>query len=181
MKTHGVYFYEDDTFLVDKVAQFVKNGLERQETVIVIATAEHRTDLETKLMADNLIGLSASTGGHYLTLDASATLSLFTLNGWPDGRLFLKVMGQFIGSAPPGTGIRIYGEIVGALWAEGKYRAAIRLEELWNKFALHHDFSLLCGYPSLAFQDPDHALALEDVCACHGEITGSPRWSLRDS
>jgi MEDS: MEthanogen/methylotroph, DcmR Sensory domain len=180
VKTHSVYFYEDDTFLVGKVAQFVKNGLERQETVIVIATAEHRTDLKTKLMAENMIGPSTPTGGHYLTLDALATLSLFTLNGWPDGRLFFKVMGQLIGSAPRGTGIRIYGEIVAVLCAEGKYRAAIRLEELWNKFAQYHDFSLLCGYPSFAFEGPDKAVELEYVCACHSRITGTPRWVLQD-
>jgi hypothetical protein len=39
---HGVYFYEDDTFLIDSVADFAKEGLERQETVIIVATEQHR-------------------------------------------------------------------------------------------------------------------------------------------
>jgi hypothetical protein len=33
---HGVYSYEDDTFLIDRVAYFAKEGLERQETVIIV-------------------------------------------------------------------------------------------------------------------------------------------------
>ena len=38
MPGHAVYFYEDDAFLIENVAQFVKSGLDRQETVIVVAT-----------------------------------------------------------------------------------------------------------------------------------------------
>jgi len=107
MNSHGVYFYEEDTFLIDNVAHFVKEGLEQKETVIVVATAEHRTDLKTTLMADNVIGLLAPSG-NYLTLDASTTLSLFMLNGWPDEQLFLKVIGRIIGSAAAaGTRVRI--------------------------------------------------------------------------
>jgi len=172
MNSHGVYFYEEDTFLIDNVAHFVKEGLEQKETVIVVATAEHRTDLKATLMADNVIGLLAPSG-NYLTLDASTTLSLFMLNGWPDEQLFLKVIGRIIGSATAaGTRVRIYGEMVALLWAEGNHLAAIHLERLWNKLAMQRDFSLLCGYPSFAFQGPNMDFAFQDVCACHSQITG---------
>jgi len=40
MTGHAVYVYEDDAFLIDNVAHFIKNGLERQETVIVAQSAE---------------------------------------------------------------------------------------------------------------------------------------------
>jgi hypothetical protein len=173
MNSHAVYFYEEDAFLIDNVAHFVKKGLEQKETVIVVATAEHRHDLKNKLMDENLIGLLAPTGTNYWTLDASTTLSLFLLDGWPDERLFLKVIGQIIESATLGAPVRIYGEMVAVLWAEGNHRAAIRLEELWNLLATRRDFSLLCGYPSSAFQGPDTVLAYQDMCACHSQITGS--------
>ena len=39
---HAVYFYEDDTFLIDNVASFAKEGLEGQEAVIIVATEQHR-------------------------------------------------------------------------------------------------------------------------------------------
>jgi hypothetical protein len=172
MNSHAVYFYEEDAFLIDNVAHFVKKGLEQKETVIVVATAEHRHDLKNKLMDENLIGLLAPTGTNYWTLDASTTLSLFLLDGWPDERLFLKVIGQIIESATLGAPVRIYGEMVAVLWAEGNHRAAIRLEELWNLLAIRRDFSLLCGYPSSAFQGPDTVLAYQDMCACHSQITG---------
>ena len=36
--------------------------------------------------------------------------------------------------------------MVDVLWKQGQEAAAIRLEMLWNKLAMTHDFSLLCGY-----------------------------------
>ena len=168
---HGVYFYEDDTFLIDSVADFAKEGLERQETVIIVATEQHRGDLKTKLTED-LVGLWALTSENYVTLDASATLVLFMRNGWPDEGLFIKVVGQIIQSAGSGRPVRIYGEMVAVLFAGGNVLAAIQLERLWNKLASQQDFTLLCGYPASAFPGPEMDFAFEDVCSCHSQIKG---------
>jgi hypothetical protein len=173
MNGHAVYFYEDDTFLIDNVARFIKNGLEQQETVIVVATEGHRIDLKSRLIADNVIGLSSPSDGGYVTLDASNTLSLFMLNDWPDERVFLKVMGHIIASSAQNKRVRIYGEMVAVLWAEGRHRAAIRLEELWNALARERDFSLLCGYPASVFQATRLSSELAEVCACHSQMMGS--------
>jgi hypothetical protein len=172
MPDHAVYFYEDDAFLLENVAHFVKSGLDRQESVIVVATEEHRLDLKAQLIADNVIGLSSPSDARYFTLDAASTLSLFMLEDWPDERLFLKVIGQIITSSAQNTRVRIYGEMVAVLWAQGKHRAAIRLEELWNTLAQQRDFSRLCGYPASAVEQPALASALEEVCACHSQVTG---------
>jgi hypothetical protein len=168
---HGVYFYEDDTFLIDNVADFAKEGLERQETVIIVATDQHRGDLKTKL-TENLIGLWAPAPRNYVTLDASTTLGLFMRNGWPDEGLFLKVIGQIIQSAGRDKPVRIYGEMVAVLWAEGNTLAAIHLERLWNKLANQQDFTLLCGYSACSFQGPEMDFAFEDVCSYHSQIQG---------
>jgi hypothetical protein len=168
---HGVYFYEDDTFLIDNVAGFAREGLERQETVIIVATEQHRSDLATNLTED-LQGLWAATLGNYVTLDASTTLGLFMQNGWPDEGLFLKVIGQIIQSARGNKPVRIYGEMVAVLWAEGNALAAIHLERLWNKLGSQRNFTLLCGYPSSAFQGANMDFAFQDVCACHSQIEG---------
>ena len=152
--------------------QFVKKGLEQQETVIVVATDQHRGELNTTLMAEEQIGIWARNVAEYVTLDVSATLALFMRNGWPDEQLFLKVIGPIIASAAGSTRVRIYGEMVAVLWAEGNALAAIHLERLWNKLASRRTFTLLCGYPSSAFQGQDMDFALEDVCACHSQVKG---------
>ena len=176
MANHTVYFYEADAFLIDNVSRFVKSGLERQETVIVVATEKHRIDLKTKLIANKVIGLVSPTDARYVTLDAAATLALFMREDMPDERLFLKVIGQIIASSAQKSPVRIYGEMVAVLWAQGKHQAAIRLEELWNALARLRDFSLLCGYPASVFAQPNNFAALEKVCACHSQVTGHRSW-----
>ena len=94
-------------------------------------------------------------------------------NGWPDEGLFLKVIGQIIQSAQGNKPVRIYGEMVAVLWAEGNALAAIHLERLWNKLGSQRNFTLLCGYPSSAFQGADMDFAFQDVCACHSQIKGA--------
>jgi hypothetical protein len=170
---HAVYCYEDEAFLIDEVAAFVKTGLDRNETVIVVATAEHRSDLRDRLLAEDAIGLKDSFADHYVTLDAADTLALFMINGWPDQRLFLQVIGHVIESATQGRPVRIYGEMVAVLWAAGEHQAAIRLEELWNQLAARQQFALLCGYPSSAFEDSNITASFHDVCACHSHVTGA--------
>ena len=70
-------------------------------------------------------GFSGPIRQNYVTLDASATLALFMQNGWPEERLFLQVIGRIIESAAGNTPVRIYGEMVAVLWAEGNTLAAI--------------------------------------------------------
>ena len=71
MERHTVYFFEeDDLSWLEPIADFVKNGLGQNETVIVIATEQHRLDLRTKLLADKIIGLEAPSDALYTTLDA---------------------------------------------------------------------------------------------------------------
>lgn len=171
---HAVYFYEDDTFLIDNVANFVKAGFDQDETVVVVATQQHRSDLKARLMADLVIGLTAPMRGNYITLDASDTLTLFMNSELPDERLFLQAIGRIIRSASQARPVRIYGEMVAVLWADGYLKAAVRLEELWNELAKHQDFFLLCGYPSAGFQEPGMAKALKDICTCHSQVAGRP-------
>lgn len=172
MTAHAVYFYEDDAVLLDTISRFVTAGLENQETIIVIATQAHRIDLRARLMAEDVIGLASPADARYVTLDAASTLALFMLNDWPDERLFLKVIGQIIASSACDTPVGIYGEMVSLLWAQGKYRAAIRLEELWNRLAQEMPFSLLCGYPTSTVPDHHVASALTQVCELPSQVTG---------
>ena len=71
-----------------------------------------------------------------------------------------------------GRRLRAFGEMVALLAADGMADAAVRLEELWNRLAATHHFSLLCAYPtSLGLHADDgavrhqHTGVLESVAA----------------
>ena len=178
MERHTVYFFdEDDLSWLEPIADFVKNGLGQNETVIVIATEQHRLDLKTKLLADKIIGLEAPSDALYTTLDASTTLPLFMRNGWPDERLFLNVVGQIIGSIQKNKAVWIYQEISAVHLASRDYLVGLHLERLWAKLANNEDRSFLCGYPASAFKGTANAYFLNEMCACHSENIGKQKCS----
>jgi hypothetical protein len=67
--------------------------------------------------------------------------------------------------------------MVAVHWADGKYQAAICLEELWNTLQTTHPFSLLHAYPHTACtskEDPQSLLAVGQAHThVHHQKTGT--------
>ena len=134
--------------LLTELTTFIAEGLESEETVVVIGTEDHRAELRRRLLAQQMIGLSAPWDHRYFTFDAADTLGLFLVEGWPEERLLLFLHGH--GALPQIYRCsRPYPDLLGndgGIWDERSYQAALHLEELWNTFAEQRQFTLLCGY-----------------------------------
>jgi PAS domain S-box-containing protein len=172
---HSVQFYGDDSFLLDGLSRFVGAALGAGDASIVIATKAHRAGLMQRLQACGLDTALAVQQGRFITLDAAETLSLFMVDGWPDGKLFHEVIGKVIRqarTASRGSQQRIaaFGEMVALLWLDGKAEAALRLEQLWNELAATQSFHLHCAYPLGLFSNEEHGKLIEKVCAEHTHV-----------
>jgi hypothetical protein len=163
--SHAVKFYEDDVFLVESVSEFILNGLQSKGSVIVLATAHHRQELEQALA----FGIRPAEG-RLRFIDAHEALSRFMVRDWPSEARFMKLFDGLVGDAAAHGPVSIFGEMVAVLWAQGKRRAALRLEELWNTLAARRTFSLLCAYPLGAFASAPGTEAFFDVCTAHNHI-----------
>ena len=91
------------------------------------------------------------------------------VNGQPDQARSISALTPIFQWAALRGPIRIYGEMVAVLWAQGNTRGAIRLEELWNELAATYAFSLLCGYPMSGFPDQHH-VSFHQVCHAHTQV-----------
>jgi signal transduction histidine kinase len=180
---HFVQFYETDAFLLNSLSGFIGTGLSAGEAGIIVATPAHREGLEEHLQASGLDIVTARASGQFVMLDADETLSRFMLDGSPDARRFAEVVGGIITRAAAGRRrVRIFGEMVALLWAEGNYDAAIRLEELWNDLRKTHAFVLCCAYPINGFGGAANAAPLNDVCAEHARVIPAESYTaLADS
>ena len=78
---------------------------------------------------------------------------------------------QTLFGRPKEQTIRAYGEMVDVLWKQGLSKAAIELEILWNKLALKHSFSLLCGYSMGSFYKQTQQL--DQIASLHSEVIGT--------
>lgn len=167
---HAVQFYDTDAFLLDAVTRFLAIGLRAGELAIVVATPAHRAALEGCLHAEGLDLCAARAAGGYVALDAAETLAEFMVTGTPDSIRFNEVIGGLITQAGSNRPVRIFGEMVALLAADGEYAAALRLEALWNALQQRQAFTLLCAYPLHEFGDAAGGDNLGPVCAAHSRV-----------
>ncbi|HEY4912181.1 MAG TPA: PAS domain S-box protein, partial [Methylomirabilota bacterium] len=167
---HVVQFYNDEPFLLDAIGRFIGPALGAGEACLIIATASHHAQIAEQLTARGFDLSALSERGRYVTLDAAETLSRFMVDGWPDEKRFLEVVGATVARAVAAgqvPHVHAFGEMVALLCAEGRVEAAIRLEELWNDLAKTLAFSLLCAYPLAAFRGQSSGATLLRICGAH--------------
>lgn len=139
---HGVHFYSTDEGVVAAVADTFEAAIAGGESLLLVATPEHRAGIEAELRRR---GARLDQLPFY-PFDAAETLDSLLVNGVPNRQLFQAVVGALVMKLVCEGPLSIYGEMVNLLWQRGDVMAAMRLEGLWNELGAGTDFSLLCGY-----------------------------------
>ena len=171
---HFVELYDDDMALMSSVRRFVTVGINEGEAAVVVATPAHREAIEREL-GRTIDVTAARQRGLFESLDAAKTLALFMRDGTPDPRLFERVIGDVLARAGRGgRKVRVFGEMVAVLWAEGNVAAALALEDQWNRLGRSRRFRLFCAYPTEAFAEGDTS-PLSGVCNRHSHVIVTPR------
>jgi len=171
---HVVQLYDqtDEQALVGTVAHYLADGLRSGERAVVIATSEHNAAFEQRLIDDEFDVAAAVRERGLVVLDAREMLACFMAGGQPNREHFEQTIGATVRErcAHAGeSGLRAYGEMVGLLWRDGHYAAAIGLETLWNELLRTCRFRLFCAYPIDVLGDEFHA---DEVDALLGTHTG---------
>ena len=96
-------------------------------------------------------------------------------------RTFFEVIGGIIPRAAQGNRrVRIFGEMVALLWADGNRDAAIRLEELWNGLQETHPSLLFCAYPMNIIGGATSAVHFSQVCTTHSRVIPAESYMALD-
>lgn len=168
---HVVQFYSDDARLTRVVADFLGEGLEVGDALVVIATEAHRGAFSRELLARGLDVAVAVANGQLTFLDARATLDTFMVGEVPDWSAFVGNIGTILQQVSAGgRRVRAYGEMVDLLWREGKRSAAIHLEGFWNEIAKLQSFTLLCAYVMGNFYKHADRQEFEQICGAHAQV-----------
>jgi len=158
--------YNTEVALLTPLYQYVSEGLKRNDTVIVVATPQHRTRLHERLLENGIDAEALAVEGRYIVKDAATTLTQFMRFGMPDRALYMASVGRLIAQAENrGRPVRAFGEMVALLWDSGNKDAVIKLENLWNELGSMHTFSLFCAYPELHFIT--YGEELDQIISCH--------------
>jgi len=180
---HSVQFYENEHFLAAAVADFLADGLNAGQIVIVIATMAHREAFHLRLKSKGLDPDDAIRRNQLVWLDARETLAGFMMQSSPDRERFLASVGTVVEGCVRAAGtasVRAYGEMVDVLWKDGNVEGAIQLEELWNGLLQQHPFALHCAYAMGNFYKASQGRAFEQICAQHSHVIPTERYFEND-
>jgi PAS domain S-box-containing protein len=174
-RPHVVHLYEDEESLVNQTTRVLANALLAGESVIVLATENHRHAFAHGLRAQSLDLSRALAEGRYLALDAQETLTKVVVGGTPNFSRFTELIGGLISRAiqaanTQGPCVTIFGEMVALLWSEGQYESAVLLEQLWNDIGTQYPFSLRCAYPMKGFDKAEHTELFTKICSEHSTV-----------
>jgi hypothetical protein len=158
--------------LVQNVGRYLFEGARRGDGLLVVSTTAHQKLFRERLHALGADPVDLTNRNQLVFLDAQATLSQFLMDGQPDWHHFEKVIRAAMRQVEPpkSQNLRVYGEMVGILWAARLHAAAIRVEQLWNRLLEQSSFSLFCGYELDVFENGSEISNLESVLCAHTHL-----------
>jgi signal transduction histidine kinase len=179
---HFVQFYESENFLIDSITGFVSLGFDSGDTVFVLATASNLNSLRERLLEQKIDIEQLEAVGRFVALDAEKVHADLTVDGVLCRERFNQFFGSLLSQARDAhRPIRVFGELVAVLWAQGKYATAIQVEELWNGLKSQTPFSLFCAYPLQGFAGEDLSGPLKQICLTHSRIIPAESYSSLDT
>jgi hypothetical protein len=178
---HVVQIYETDEIFLNALVGFVGNGINSNDSSVVIATPKHLAALEEKLSGYGLSISALIADSRYIPLDAEETLSGFMVDGWPAEDRFNQTISSILNRARGRNNrkIRAFGEMVAILWAQGNEGATLNLEHLWNNLSHRESFCLFCAYPKVGFT-ADIKDSIQHICSAHSKIIDGIEKQLTD-
>jgi hypothetical protein len=173
--SHLIQLFDSEESIAEGVAQFLRDGIVRREQMLVVTAEERWYSVAMHLSVLGWPPDEALRSGRVIVRDARELLGKFMLDGRIRPGLFHATVGTLVaGMAALRRPVRIYGDMVDLLTAQGDYANALELEGLWNQLARQHRFTLLCGYSAGHFGDPRNADDLCRTCAAHSAVQSSP-------
>ncbi len=171
---HFVQIYDDNEVFMNTLEDFIARGLEAGESCVIIATAAHLGLLGQRLRGRGVDIESLAADDRYIALVGEKVLAQFIIQGFPDDRLFNRVILDILARAkgPEQRKVRAFGEMVALLWAQGLHAAATQMEHLWHDLCRSEQFPLFCAYPRAGFKQ-DASKSIEQICATHSKVIGS--------
>jgi hypothetical protein len=168
---HACHFYVEENELATTVATFLSPAFVRGQAIVAIGTPSHLSAIERRLRTVGHDIDAARTTGQYVPLDAAWTLRQLMVHGLPTSERFDAVIGTHLERLERAHGgVRAFGEIVNLLWRDGKYQAALKLEDIWNEALGYRPLALVCGYSMGAFREAARP-GLSRVLTTHTKVT----------
>jgi KaiC/GvpD/RAD55 family RecA-like ATPase len=172
---HSVQFYDTHQALIDRLCGVVSSALLVGNSVLIVATKDHRELLTKSLQRLEVNVRNYAREERFTMCDTDEMLSKFMVKGMPDPKLFLASVGNLLldvkkAARSKDLGLTVFGEMVAVLWDQGNKAGALKLESLWNDLLNERAFHLHCAYPRSLFSQDEAGML--NVCESHTHVAG---------
>ena len=170
---HVVQLYQDEDFFGEAVAHFAAEGFAKNESVILVATRSHWTNVSRRLATRGLDPDALSRRHQLTVLDADLTLPKFMVGNQPDARTFKELARQTIEKVRAGgkfAGVRWWGEMVNVLYVAGNKRGSHRLEQLFDEVAHEQSIAIFCSFLMDKYDARIYDEDFGNVCGTHSHV-----------
>ena len=168
---HVVQLFDCDETRADRVAEFLAEGYQLGEPLIVVARPYVWPAVIERLQALGVNPNQAAAEGMLVVKNAEDTLRRLSRGGLPDPDLFQESVGKALSVlATRGPRVRAYGDMVDILAERDELESALALEAVWNVVSEKVPVRLLCGYSAAHFISAANHRALREICAAHSGV-----------
>jgi hypothetical protein len=170
---HIVQLYQDPDFYGEAISLFTAEGINRGESVILVATKPNWQNISGRLESRGYRPAELFERGQLTLLDADETLPKFMRGNMPDGDIFKGIAGQTIARARAGgkfPRVRWWGEMVNVLYVDGNPRGSNRLEELFDEVAHEESIAIFCSFLMDKYDPSIYQNDFLNVCRTHSHV-----------
>ena len=172
---HVVQFYDRDEELAESAGDYLADAIAEGSAAVIVAAPGRWASFEARLATRGADVAEARRNGTLVRLDAARLAQQLIHAGRADRAGFDAQIRPAILAAGEAPGpVRVYGEIVALLWADGHINAALELEGFWNELGREIPFSLYCGYPRQTVESSQRDGAISEICRLHTAVVRGP-------
>ena len=133
---------------------------------------EQWNSVASNLANRNVRLYDAVASGQLTVLDGTRTLARIMLHGAPSRGLFEEAIGKTVRQiCAKGLRLRVYGDMVDTLAADGNFHGAHELEKMWSDLSRQEPATVLCGYSIATFYNPEASDTFRSICRSHAILS----------
>ena len=168
---HVLQLYQEESCLLDALAEFVATGLRLEEAVLIVGSTPRWDLLLDRLQKSGVDARAYASRGQLKLYGAHVLLSNCT-----NGSLDRYKLGRLLGSALELARmryerVRVFSELTDTRWRDGDRAAAAAIERVWKPLLGVHDFTLLCACSIDTLEDNAYDETFQMLCHAHTHVS----------
>ena len=169
---HVLQLYQEESCLLDALADFVATGLRLEEAVLVFGSTPRWELLIDRLQQSGIDARGYAARGQLKLYGAHVLLSNCTSSAGLDRYKLNRVLGSAL-ELPRMRyeRVRVFSELTDARWRDGDRAGAAVIERAWKPLLSVRDFTLLCACPIDSLEGDTYDGTLQALCNAHTHVS----------